>query len=90
MHILKAFINYVSINFINSVFKLYVYFSLFKVVELQKLDCQYKELISQAVNYAEKLINNKISKQVYIDSESNISKKQSEIYQKMEALSSAL
>lgn len=61
-----------------------------KVVELQKLDCQYKELISQAVNHAEKLINNKLSKQVYIDSESNINKKQAEIYQKMEALSSAL
>lgn len=61
-----------------------------KVMDLQKLDSQYKELISQAVNYAEKLINNKISKQVYIDNESNISKKQSEIYQKMEALSSSL
>ncbi|CAI9717890.1 dolichyl-diphosphooligosaccharide--protein glycosyltransferase subunit 1-like [Octopus vulgaris] len=61
-----------------------------KVAELQKLDSQYKELINQAINYAEKLINNKMNKQAYIESEPAISKKRAEINQKMEALSSSL
>ncbi|GAB1598881.1 dolichyl-diphosphooligosaccharide--protein glycosyltransferase subunit 1-like [Argonauta hians] len=61
-----------------------------KVLELQKLDSQYKELINQSINYAEKLINNKMNKQAYIDSEPAISKKRAEINQKMEAISGSL
>ncbi|XP_014781334.1 dolichyl-diphosphooligosaccharide--protein glycosyltransferase subunit 1 [Octopus bimaculoides] len=61
-----------------------------KVAELQKLDSQYKELINQAINYAEKLINNKMNKQAYIESEPAISKKRAEINQRMEVLSSSL
>ena len=40
-----------------------------KVTELQKLDTQHKDLISVAIQYAEKLVNNKMTRQAYIDQE---------------------
>ncbi|KAL5014709.1 hypothetical protein ScPMuIL_008979 [Solemya velum] len=57
-----------------------------KVTELQRLDSQYKEQIGLAVVSAEKLVNGKIAKQQYVDSDAALNSKCSELYQKMESL----
>ncbi|XP_033746394.1 dolichyl-diphosphooligosaccharide--protein glycosyltransferase subunit 1-like [Pecten maximus] len=61
-----------------------------KVAELQKLDSQYKEQIQQAINAAEKLVQGKMSKQVYIDSEKVNTTKREDLYNKMESLRNGL
>lgn len=61
-----------------------------KVSDLQKLDTQFKEQVSQAVTYAEKLMQGKLAKQQYVDFESATSTKKEEIYQKMEAVIASL
>lgn len=58
--------------------------------ELQKLDSQYKEQIGLAVNYADRLITNKLNKQQYIELEAQTSSKREDIYSKMENLRSTL
>lgn len=61
-----------------------------KVTELQKLDTQHKELISVAIQYAEKLVNNKMTRQAYIDQEKANSTKREELLQKMETVRASL
>lgn len=56
------------------------------MTELQRLDSQYKEQIGLAVVSAEKLVNGKIAKQQYVDSDAALNSKCSELYQKMESL----
>ena len=61
-----------------------------KVTELQKLDTQHKDLISVAIQYAEKLVNNKMTRQAYIDQEKANSTKREELLQKMETVRASL
>lgn len=61
-----------------------------KVSELQKLDTQHKDLISVAIQYAEKLVNNKMTRQAYIDQEKANSTKREELLQKMESVRASL
>merc|ERR1712002_295271 len=61
-----------------------------KVTELQLLDSQMKEQISSGINYAERLLTNKVNKQQYVDMEAQINAKRDELYTKMEALLSTL
>lgn len=57
-----------------------------KVVELEKLDKQYKEQIGLAITSAEKLVSGKLGRQQYLDAESATTAKCEDIYKKMEAL----
>ena len=61
-----------------------------QVTELQKLDTQHKDLISVAIQYAEKLVNNKMTRQAYIDQEKANSTKREELLQKMETVRASL
>jgi hypothetical protein len=60
------------------------------VSELQRLDGTYKEQITLAVTYAEKLVSGKLGKQQYLDAETTTTGKRDEIYQKMETLRQSL
>lgn len=57
-----------------------------KVAELNRLDQQYKDQITNAITQSERLVAGKIGKQVYIDTEKGISDKREEINRKMEEL----
>jgi oligosaccharyltransferase complex subunit alpha (ribophorin I) len=61
-----------------------------KVQQLQGLDVQMRDQITLGIQYAEKLIAGKLNKQQYIDTESNVRTKRTEIYAKMEGLLSSL
>jgi len=61
-----------------------------KVVELQQLDTQMKEQIGSAINYAERLLSNKLNKSQYLEHEVQINAKREELCTKMEALLSTL
>lgn len=57
-----------------------------KVAELNRLDQQYKDQITNAITQSERLVAGKIGKQVYIDTEKGINDKREEINRKMEEL----
>lgn len=61
-----------------------------KVAELNRLDQQYKDQITNAITQSERLVAGKIGKQVYIDTEKGISDKREEINRKMEELCASL
>lgn len=65
-------------------------FVVFQVAELNRLDHQYKEQIQLQITYAEKLVANKFNKQQYLDNEKSITEKRSDLYRKMDELSSSL
>lgn len=61
-----------------------------RVAELQRLDTQHKDLIGVAIQYAEKLVNGKMTRQAYIDQEKANNTKREELLQKMEAVRATL
>lgn len=61
-----------------------------KVGELQRLDTQHKDLIAVAIQYSEKLVNNKMTRQAYIDQEKANNTKREELLQKMESVRASL
>ncbi|XP_059148604.1 dolichyl-diphosphooligosaccharide--protein glycosyltransferase subunit 1-like [Physella acuta] len=61
-----------------------------KVAELQRLDSQYKEQIGLAIVAAEKLVSGKLTRNVYLDTETATTAKCEDTYKKMESLRSSL
>lgn len=61
-----------------------------QVGELQRLDTQHKDLIAVAIQYSEKLVNNKMTRQAYIDQEKANNTKREELLQKMESVRASL
>lgn len=61
-----------------------------KVAQLQKLDSEVREVINTGIAQAERLISGKMSKQQYVDVEATVKSKKEDLYQKMEALLSAM
>ncbi len=57
-----------------------------QVQDLQKLDGQVRDQLNLAIQSAEKLIAGKMSKQQYLDHESNVKAKRDDICRKMDAL----
>ena len=64
--------------------------SIFQVQELQKLDGQVRDQVNLAIQYAEKLISGKMSKQQYIEYESNVKGKRDDICRKIDSLLNTL
>ena len=57
-----------------------------QVQELQSLDNQVRDQIALAIQHAEKLIAQRLTKAQYVDSETTVKGKRDKIYQKMEDL----
>jgi len=60
------------------------------VAELNRCDVSYKDQITTLVTLAEKLVAGKLAKQQYLDNEKSIQDKRTDIYKKMEELSTSL
>jgi len=61
-----------------------------KVKELQILDSQLKESISQSIQLAEKIVTGKLQKPQYMEQENKHVAKRTDVMQKMEALVTSL
>ncbi|KAG1698139.1 Dolichyl-diphosphooligosaccharide--protein glycosyltransferase subunit 1 [Nymphon striatum] len=61
-----------------------------KIAELQKLDRNMKEQLTQQVNLSERLVHSKLSKSNFIDSEKAIIKRKEELLDKIETITSHL
>lgn len=61
-----------------------------KVSEIQTLDARYREQVAQSVQLAERLVNGKITRQVYLDSEQKVAAKKTEILQRIETYLASL
>ncbi|RWS06916.1 Dolichyl-diphosphooligosaccharide--protein glycosyltransferase subunit 1-like protein [Dinothrombium tinctorium] len=61
-----------------------------KVNELQRLDRTLKEQLQQQSTVVEKLVSGKINKQLYVETDNNITKKKEEIAEKMTAICNSL
>lgn len=61
-----------------------------KVNELQKLDKNLRDQLTQQSLLIEKLLSNRINKQLFIDTDLNINKKKTEYLEKMAAMTSLL
>lgn len=61
-----------------------------KVNELQKLDRLFREQLTQQSTLIEKLIANRINKQLFTETENGINKKKVELSEKMSSIASAL
>ncbi|XP_017280633.1 dolichyl-diphosphooligosaccharide--protein glycosyltransferase subunit 1 [Kryptolebias marmoratus] len=61
-----------------------------KVVEVQKLDGQVKELVCRSCSEAERLVAGKVKKESYIESEKNLTSKRQELIGRIDSLLDAL
>lgn len=61
-----------------------------KVNELQKLDKNLRDQLTQQSLLIEKLLANRINKQLYVDTDSNINRKKSELLERMAATTGSL
>ncbi|XP_037535180.1 dolichyl-diphosphooligosaccharide--protein glycosyltransferase subunit 1 [Nematolebias whitei] len=61
-----------------------------KVVEVQKLDSQLKELVCRSCSEAERLVAGKVKKESYIESEKNLTSKRQELISRIDSLLDAL
>jgi oligosaccharyltransferase complex subunit alpha (ribophorin I) len=61
-----------------------------KVSEIQTLDARYREQVAQSVQFAERLVAGKVTKQVYLESEQKVSLKKMDILQRIEGYLASL